>query len=351
MVSRKALLSTATCIALVLSASACGGAPSSAKTLTFAAYGGVFGDSFEERIVRPFEKEFGVDVRTEPGASAVTHSKLNQQKSDPQIDVALMDGGVSELAEDDGLVAPIDVDRLSNGKNLLSTSIYKNTKNEVFGLSLGYYALGIVYNTTKVTTPPDSWKDIWSPAFSGSIAMIAPSNALGLPFLLTTAMINGGSENDITPGIEAMKKLDVASYYKSAGDMEALFSSGSASIGVGYATNAFALKESGAPIKYVVPKEGALATDMRMHLVKGSPNEELALKFMDYALGKSAQEGIASDLLVGPAAQNVDLEPELAAKMPWGPKGDASDLNIPPWRTINEKRSEWTDSFNREVLK
>ena len=66
------------------------------QPLTVAFYGGEWGDAITACIVDPFVKTSGVKVTPEPGVSSVTLAKLKQQKGSPAIDVAWIDGGVSE---------------------------------------------------------------------------------------------------------------------------------------------------------------------------------------------------------------------------------------------------------------
>jgi hypothetical protein len=47
-------------------------------------------------------------------SSTVTYNKLKQQKGNPSIDIAWIDGGISELAAADGVVATIDPAKVAN---------------------------------------------------------------------------------------------------------------------------------------------------------------------------------------------------------------------------------------------
>ena len=68
-----------------------------ADGLTVAFYGGSWGEAIQKCMVDPFVKATGIKVTPEPGVSSVTIAKLRQQKGNPSIDVAWMDGGISEL--------------------------------------------------------------------------------------------------------------------------------------------------------------------------------------------------------------------------------------------------------------
>ena len=110
-------------------------APATAQQgLTVAFYGGEWGEAIQSCIVDPFVKSTGIKVTPEPGVSTVTLAKLRQQKGNPVIDIAWMDGGVSELAAQDDLVAPIDTQRVPNVANMVPEGVYKTGAGTIYAL-------------------------------------------------------------------------------------------------------------------------------------------------------------------------------------------------------------------------
>jgi putative spermidine/putrescine transport system substrate-binding protein len=72
-------------------------------------YSGVWNTMQRTCIIDPFNKSgAGIEVIGEPGVSSVTLTKLRQQKDNPEIDVAWLDGNFSELAHSDGLVEAME---------------------------------------------------------------------------------------------------------------------------------------------------------------------------------------------------------------------------------------------------
>ena len=62
------------------------------QRLTVATYGGNWGEAQKACILDPFAKASGVQVIQETSVSTVTYSKLKQQKGNPSIDIAWIDG-------------------------------------------------------------------------------------------------------------------------------------------------------------------------------------------------------------------------------------------------------------------
>ena len=110
------LLVVGICLALVSPACA-------QQRLTVATYGGNWGEAQKACILDPFAKASGVQVVQETSVSTVTYNKLKQQKGNPSIDIAWIDGGISELASADGVVAAIDPAKVPNISGLIDDAV------------------------------------------------------------------------------------------------------------------------------------------------------------------------------------------------------------------------------------
>jgi putative spermidine/putrescine transport system substrate-binding protein len=321
------------------------------QALTVAVYGGEWGEAISRAILRPFEEKTGIRIVVEPGVSTVTLAKLRQQKDNPVIDVAWMDGGISEIALSEGLVETLDVRRLANVPNMVPEAVYKTKDGKVYALSTGFYALGLVYNSAKVQVPPASFLDLFRPEFAGKFTMPSPANAMGIPLFIFLAEIRGGSINNMRPAVELLREAKPRVFFDTSGLATNLFQSGEVIVGAHYASAAWYMVDKVLPIRYAVPKEGALAGDIRIHVVRGTRNGEAAQKLVDFAVSKEAQKALAEFIYVAPTAKGVILSPKARARMPYGPAGSMKDLRIPNWDLINAKRAELTELWNKEVVR
>jgi putative spermidine/putrescine transport system substrate-binding protein len=130
------------------------------ERLTIATYGGNWGEAQKACILDPFSKASGIPVVQETSVSTVTYNKLKQQRGNPSIDIAWIDGGISELAAADGVVATIDPAKVTSIGGLIDEAVYTKS-GKIFALSTGFYALGIAYNSKDVKAAPTSWYDLW----------------------------------------------------------------------------------------------------------------------------------------------------------------------------------------------
>lgn len=335
--------------AAVLTAAAC--APALAQQrITVAWYGGNWGDAFKACVADPFTRATGITVVPEVGTSSTTLAKLQQQKDAPKIDVAWMDGGISELAQAAGVLEAIVPGRVPNVANLLPQAVYR-ADGSVYAVGTGYYSLGLTYNTQKVKTAPTSWRDLWNPEFRGAVTIPSPANSSGVPFIVFLTKVWGGDLKDLAPVFRQLKSLDAALFFDSSGAATNAYQSGEAVIGAHFNVGAWDLIDKGAPIGFVVPKEGAWATDARLHLVKGTPQRAAAERFIDTALTAQAASCLAEKLYVGPAVRDVKVPDSVARKLPWGVNGSVANLALFDWNVVNQQRPQITDTWNREVAR
>lgn len=329
-------------------ASLAGGAAAQGR-LTVATYGGNWGEAQKACILDPFAKASGVQVIQETSVSTVTYNKLKQQKGNPAIDIAWIDGGISELAAADGVVAAIDAAKVPNVAGLIPEAVYKRKDGQIYALSTGFYALGIAYNSKEIKTAPQSWWDLWKPEYAGKVTLPSPVNAAGIPLFTHLIQITGGTPDDPKAAVEKLKSLKVSSFYDASGVAQAALQSGEAIAAAYYNTAAWAITDKGVPIVFVVPKEGAPANDIRVHIAEGTKNLDAALKFVNYTASEQAMNCLATQLYVGPPTKSATLTEQAKARMPWGPTGSVRNLAIPNWDAINAKRQALTDIWNRQV--
>ena len=321
------------------------------QPLTVAFYGGEWGDAIQSCIVDTFTKATGINVTPDPGVSTITLGKLRQQKGNPVDDVAWMDGGISELAADDGLTADLSEKSIPNIANMLPEGIYKTSDGNIYALSTGFYSLGLVYNTKEVKTPPTSFWDLWKPEFAGAVTLPSPTNAMGVPLFLHLNKALGGTTGNYAPAVKKYEELKVSSFFDASGAATNSFQSGEVIAGAHYASAAWALADKGLPITYVAPKEGAPSSDIRVHIVKGTKNLSAAEKFVDFAVAKEQAACMSEKLYVGPATKGVSLSEKAKSRLPWGKNGSVANLALTDWAALNAQRQAVTDIWNKEIAR
>ncbi|WP_066304459.1 ABC transporter substrate-binding protein [Bacillus sp. FJAT-29814] len=319
------------------------------KTLILAAYGGSYEKALKEKVIPKFEKEFGVKVTYITGSSVDTLSKLQAQKDKPQIDVAFLDDGPQAQAKAFGLLAPLDENVVTNLKDVYD--IAKDKDN--IGVGTGIVATGLAYNKDVFKQngwdPIKSWNDLADPKFKGKLVLPSMATTYGVHMLLMAAATNGGSDRDIEPGFVKMKEIakNAVTFDKTA-DMSNFFLQGQA-VATSWANGRVnLLKDTGFPIEFVTPEEGAAALLVTTNVIKGAPHPELAQKFLNFILDKEVQVEMAHATFSGPVTKNSKLDGDIAKKVIYGEDQIAKLVKV-DWEYVNTKRAEWTERANKEI--
>ena len=321
-----------------------------ARNLTVAIYQGPWGEAIKGCIVDPFVQATNIKVTPELGMSLETLEKLRAQRRKPVIDVAWMDGGISELAAADGLVARINSSAVPGIANLIPEGVHKTARGDTYALSTGFVGFGLVYDTLKSERPPSSWWDLWKPEFTGRSSLPSPSHPLGVPLMLQLNKLLGGTPTNLDPVIRMYAQLGTSAFADTLAGSIGDLRSGKASLEAQYASIAWSLADSGLPIGYAAPKEGALASDIRLHIVRGGKNVAQARRFVNFAIADAQASCMAERMYLVPANKGVTLSDRAKARMPWGKDGSIADLVMIDWDQVHEVQQDAAATWKREIV-
>ncbi|MCL4764936.1 MAG: ABC transporter substrate-binding protein [Hyphomicrobiaceae bacterium] len=338
------LLRIAAVAGFAISLSALGSAAQ--QTLTVAGYGGSFEQTLRKEVIPAFEKEHNVKVEYVAGNSTDTLAKLQAQKGNQVIDVAIVDDGPMYMAIQLGFCGKIT----GLPAEIYDSARFKDDK----AVGIGLVATGLMYNTKvfkeRGWAPPSSWNDLKDAKYKQQLVIPPINNTYGLYTLMMHARLNGGGEKSIEPGFKIMKEAvnpNVLVYEPSPGKMTELFQSGQATIAVWGSARVQAFANTGFPVDFVYPKEGAVALLASACPVEKADASPLASEFVKALLQPSLQLVLLRDYGYGPVNKKVDVPAELGKMAPIGDR--AAKLINPDWDTINANREEWTKRWNREV--
>ena len=254
--------------------------------------------------VAEFEKETGAEVSV---VYAQTDDEIwSKIKGSEGEDFDLFAVNTSELQRyiDAGLAAPHDLAKIPNQQQTLPQfrdlaqvrGVERDGK--VYGIPFAFDSIGLIYDTTKVDPPPTSMNVLWDPKYQGRILLYdasahnfsfaALAEGIENPFDLTDAQLA-----EIKGKLIELQK-NALSYYQSSDEALQIYNSNDvALIFANFGQQQLKLmKDSGAPIAYVVPKEGALAWLDTWALSKGAKNPELAEKWVNFVLQKKISDAL-----------------------------------------------------------
>jgi len=108
-------------------------------------------------------------------------------------------------------------------------------------------------------------------------------------------------------------------------------------------------KAEGGKVEFVTPEEGTPLAMNAAAITTNSENVDLAEIFINIHLSQACQEAYARDLYYAPTNKTIVLDPDLAAKMPYG-EDQVAKLLMLDFPTISANQSDWADRWNREIL-
>lgn len=320
------------------------------ETMYVAGYSGDFQTMFEKEIAPGFQAKNDVKIVFVAGNSSETIAKLQAQKGNQEISVAIVDDGPMHQAVQFGLCDTV-------AKAPVYDDIYDVAKTSVFGgkaVGVGLVATGITYNKSMFEkngwAAPKSWKDLTDKKFAKRVTSNPISGTFGLNTLVMFARMNGGSEKNIDPGFKAVRDglaPNVLSWSSSNAQLAQMFQNGDIDLAVWGSNRAIALKKTGFPVEFVYPQEGAPAIVASACAVAGNKMPEKAQSFLQYLASPEIQAKLATQGF-GPTNKTAKLDSTLAQEVPYGDEKLSKLSNI-DWATVNQKRADWTKEWTRTV--
>ncbi|MBN9332082.1 ABC transporter substrate-binding protein [Devosia sp.] len=320
------------------------------NALTINSFGGAYEAAHRTCVIGPFEAATGAKVNVVTAYSADAFAQLRAQKDAPQFDVIHFSGGQEIVGAAEGLLAPIDPASLTNAADLYDFAKANLAKGQ--GPAYSIAAIGLVYNTEAVTTPPSKWTDLLNPEYSEHLVLTDISNGYGMLSFLMLNQVEGGDLTNIQPGLDAVGKLlDAGAIVVSTSpEIQQEFAQNDAWIAPYASDYAFTLRNAGLPSGFAQGSEGTPASFITANLVAGRPNTDLALKFIDMSISPEAQKCFAEALRYSPTNAKTELSPEVAADVAYGEAGVAGLIRFDP-AAIEANRTAWVEAWNKAIAR
>ena len=314
-------------------------------------------DSFDigKEIIAQFEKDNNASVTIQKaGSSGQVLNRAILEKGNPSGDLLY---GVDNTFLSRALREEIFIKYKSGQINNIPAQFILDDTFHVSPVDYGYVNINydIAYLDDKGLAPPTSLEVLTQPEWDGRLVVENPATSTpGLAFLIATVSYFGEDDDydylDFWAGLKennvAVKEGWSEAYYtdfsKYGGDRPLV---------VSYATSPAAelFFSEGA---YEVPPTGNVLVDKATFLqiegigiLKGTKNESLAKKFIDFVLDLPFQEDIPGRMFVYPVNSKAQTPDYFQyAEVPTAP----SDISA---ATIDAKRDEWIDAWTSVVIR
>lgn len=346
------LIAAATACGLVAACSTGGSsAGGDQKTVVFLGFGSEY-QSAMEKVTALFKQQTGISVQYNPGVGSALLAKVQASKSNPTADAMWATPLTYVQGASQGLFAKLEPTIVSNLDKIDSG----DREPGDLGVVMGNLEMGLMYNADEFKAnnipTPTSWADLWNPALKGHVAINSMDGAFAQIDFPEIAKIFGGSIDNMEPLWPKLKALkpSLAGIANDPASMNTLFQKKQAWLTDFSNARVYALAaQSGLPIEFVAPKEGAVAFPQPVAVVKNAPHEKAAQQFVNFLLTPEAQKIFATELFLRPVISGVDLPADIAAKVGYGASASGDSLVEPETTKIAANLQSWSKSFNDAV--
>ncbi len=295
-----------------------------------------------EPLRRAFRKEYpDIDINWVRDSTGIITAKVLAEKDNPKADIFYGTSATSLLVADSlGLLEPY----APKGLEKLDAR-FRDPRNPPHWVGVDAYAAVVCYNTIeakKFNLPkPSSWKDLTMPVYKGHLVMPNP-NSSGTGFLTVSAWMQMMGEKEAWNYMSALHE-NMARYTHSGSKPCRLAAAGEHPIGISFAFRGAKLKQKGAPLDLITPKEGVGWEVEANGLMKASKNKEAAKKFLDWSITPAAMK-VFNEYLP------ILARPDLAKPVKYFPTDTQEKMikNDFAWAADNRQRilDEWQKRYD-----
>ncbi len=275
-------------------------------------------------LIDGFEKKYGIKVAVEnpEGSSQEELNALKERRKDGRApDVIDVGGSFAQSAARQGLLAPYEVapyDKIPKEQRDPRTRWYDN-----YG---GYISIGC--DAKRVKTCPATFADLRKPEYKGQVALNGDPTKSGSAFagVYAAALANGGSFDDIQPGIDFFAELSKNGNLVPIASTAATIANGRTPISIdwdflnrGYADE---FHEKGVDVDWrtAVPFDGTFAQYYAQGVNKDAPHPAAARLWQEYTFSPEGQNlrlgAYARPALMDAMEKDGTLDKAAADKLP-----------------------------------
>ena len=256
-----------------------------AKELRLLFAGGTWQKWFSGTFAVPFTEKHGTKFIWRAGLS---HDPIViAQRRRPQWDLIHGSQKTAMQLGAMGLLVKWEEDRIPNLENVHPSFRYDYLAGKI------HTPYGLAVNTKRITREIDSWEDLWDPAFKGKVAFPI-WKWMGEEVFHYLNKLAGGAEDDIDPGIAklaALFKENDAQLIDNVEHTHQKLLSEDVWICPHFGARTEKAAKAGAPVEFILPKEGGMSWIFNTAIVGGRPPEsqEAAEQFVGETLDPERQ--------------------------------------------------------------
>ena len=306
-----------------------------------------WGDYIDPQVIDMFEEETGIKVNYEVYATNEDmYTKVKSGASSYDI-IIPSDYMIQKMISED-MLQPINFDNIPNYSNI--DDKFKNLDYDPTGeYSVPYMwgTVGILYNTTMVDEPVDSYDILWDEKYAGQIYMYnSQRETIGISLLRLGYSMNSTNPDEIAQATEELiKQKPLVQAYLGDPVKDKMIGNEGA-MAVVYSGDALYCMQQNPDLAYVVPSSGSNMWIDSIVIPKNAENVEEAEMFIDFLcrpdialmnteyIGYSTTNKAAYEMLPQEVQENEIYWPS-----------DETFNNLEVFQDLGEANSYYTDAW------
>ncbi|MFE0760802.1 ABC transporter substrate-binding protein [Streptomyces smyrnaeus] len=274
------------------------------------------------QMIKAFEKKYGIEVHNEdPGGSSqgALNAAAKRKGQDRAVDALDLGTAFMQQAKAKKLLAPYKV----KGWEAIPKS-QKQPDGSFMNNYGGYISIGC--DAKAVKECPKSFKDLLKPQYKNKVALNGNPNESSSAFssVIAASLANGGSFDDVQPGLDFFKKLKKAGNYVPVESTKATIQKGETPISIdwdylnlGYGEE---LKSKGVDWQVNVPEDGQYSQYYNQGVNKYAPHPAAARLWLEFLYSPEGQniwlKGYSRPALLEKMTKDGTVDKKAAAKLP-----------------------------------
>jgi spermidine/putrescine transport system substrate-binding protein len=242
-----------------------------------------WGDYIDETVLEDFEKEYGIEVTYDMFATNEDmYVKLNSGGASYDV-IFPSDYMIARLIKEDKL-QKIDMSKITNYKHIGDE--FKNLgydPNNEYSVPYMWGTVGILYNTTMVDDPVDSWDILWNPKYEKNFFMLdSQRDSIAVALKKLGYSLNTRDEAELEAAKQELIKQGPLVLAYVGDEVKDKMISGEAAMAVVWSGDAIYMRWENEDLDYAIPKEGSNLWFDAMAIPKSSKNKEAAETFINF---------------------------------------------------------------------
>ena len=244
-----------------------------------------WGEYMDPEVVTMFEEETGIQVIYEEfETNEIMFPKIKAGAIAYDL-VCPSDYMIQKMISND-LLAEINFDNIPNLKNIGDIYMEKSTQfdpGNKYSVPYCWGTVGILYNTTMVSEPVDSWGILWDSRYRDSILMQdSVRDAFAVALKYQGLSLNSTNIHELTEAERLLSNQKPLVQAYVVDQVRDKMIGGEAALGVIYSGEAIYTQSENPDLEYVIPKEGSNVWIDSWVIPKNAEHKENAEKFINF---------------------------------------------------------------------